>query len=117
MSEGSDTTILDLIQHIPLDQVPSAIVLLAARLLTENQTAPHKPSNRSTHEELKTLLKAGELAERLNLPESWVRNEERLGRLPSIRAGRYVRFNLCEVEKALAEREPLSLKPRSFSGS
>jgi excisionase family DNA binding protein len=50
------------------------------------------------------LLTAGELAERLNLPESWVRTEERAGRIPSVRLGKYVRFKLSDVERTLAER-------------
>jgi hypothetical protein len=54
--------------------------------------------------ESEKLLRAGDLAARLNLPESWIRNEERLGRIPSVRAGKYVRFRLNDVEQALAER-------------
>jgi excisionase family DNA binding protein len=52
----------------------------------------------------KNLLTAGELAERLGVPESWVRTEERAGRIPSVRLGRYVRFKLSDVEQAFAER-------------
>jgi excisionase family DNA binding protein len=52
-----------------------------------------------------TLLTASQLAKRLNLPESWLRTEERAGRIPSVRAGRYVRFKLADVEAALARRK------------
>jgi excisionase family DNA binding protein len=54
--------------------------------------------------ESEKLLTAGELAARLNLPKSWVHSEERAGRIPSIRPGKYVRFKLSDVERTLAER-------------
>src|SRR5579885_1019271 len=50
------------------------------------------------------LLDAPELAKRLGVPESWVREQARLGKLPFIRLGHYVRFRLEEVEHYLAER-------------
>lgn len=110
MRETSDTAIADLIKCIPLDQVPSAIALLAARLLTEKRAARHQHYDGSIDQESKTLLTARGLAEHLNLPESWIRNEERLGRIPSVRAGKYVRFRRCNVEEALTERTGQSPK-------
>ena len=50
------------------------------------------------------LLDAPELAKRLGVPESWVREQARLGNLPSFKLGHYVRFKLEEVERYLAER-------------
>ena len=50
------------------------------------------------------LLDAPELAKRLGVPESWVREQARIGKLPFIRLGHYVRFRLEEVERYLAER-------------
>lgn len=49
-----------------------------------------------------TLLNAKDLALALSLPESWIREKERMGALPSTRLGRYVRFDLALVRKALA---------------
>jgi excisionase family DNA binding protein len=37
------------------------------------------------------LLSAGEVAERLSVPESWVRQETRAGRMPCLALGRYRR--------------------------
>jgi excisionase family DNA binding protein len=51
------------------------------------------------------LLTADELAEYLGMHESWVRTEERAGRIPGVRLGKYVRFKLSDVERALAERQ------------
>jgi excisionase family DNA binding protein len=50
------------------------------------------------------LLGARELAELFGVPESWIREQARLGILPSFKLGHYVRFRLQEVERFLAER-------------
>ena len=50
------------------------------------------------------LLSAPQLAELWNIPETWVREQARLGVLPSIRLGHYVRFRLEEVERFVAKR-------------
>lgn len=50
------------------------------------------------------LLGARELAELFGVPESWVREQARLGNLPSFKLGHYVRFRLEEVERYLADR-------------
>ena len=38
------------------------------------------------------------------VPESWVREQARLGILPSFKLGHYVRFRIEEVERFLAQR-------------
>ena len=50
------------------------------------------------------LLAAPELAKLFGVPESWVREQARLGNLPSIKLGHYVRFRIEEVERYLTER-------------
>ena len=40
------------------------------------------------------LLDASEVAERLGVPVSWVRESARAGAMPCVRFGRYVRFDL-----------------------
>ena len=50
------------------------------------------------------LLGAAELAKLLGVPESWVREQARLGNLPSFKLGHYVRFRVEEVERFLAQR-------------
>jgi excisionase family DNA binding protein len=50
------------------------------------------------------LLTAAEIAERLNVPESWVRQEARADRMPHIRLGRYVRFDWPAVVVWLEEQ-------------
>jgi len=61
-------------------------------------------SQRNGNNNQTALLDAPELARRLAVPESWVREQARLGNLPSFRLGHYVRFRLEEVERFLAER-------------
>jgi excisionase family DNA binding protein len=39
------------------------------------------------------LLDATEVAQRLNVPTSWVRAETRAGRLPHVALGRYRRYD------------------------
>jgi excisionase family DNA binding protein len=50
------------------------------------------------------LLSAPELAKLFGVPESWVREQARLGNLPSFKLGHYVRFRLREVERFLTSR-------------
>jgi excisionase family DNA binding protein len=44
------------------------------------------------------LLDAVELADRLGVPASWVRESARSGAIPCVRLGRYVRFDLADAE-------------------
>jgi excisionase family DNA binding protein len=56
------------------------------------------------------LLTAAEVAEMLVLPERWVRDASREGRIPHVRLGRYVRFRReavlewIEVQEVIASR-------------
>ena len=46
------------------------------------------------------LLTPEELAERLKVPRSWVYEQSRLGKIPTHRIGRYIRFDLFEILRA-----------------
>jgi excisionase family DNA binding protein len=50
------------------------------------------------------LLTVREIAERCNLPVHWVKREAQSGRLPHLRAGRRMLFNLAAVRAELTER-------------
>jgi excisionase family DNA binding protein len=50
------------------------------------------------------LLTAKEVAELLAVPESWVREATRAGRLPHVCLGRYRRYELSAIEAWLVER-------------
>lgn len=50
------------------------------------------------------LLTAKEVAELLAVPESWVREATREGRLPYLALGRYRRYERAAIEAWLAEQ-------------
>lgn len=49
------------------------------------------------------LIDAKELAEKLGVPTSWVYRAAREGRIPSIKLGKYVRFDPEKAGKAFDE--------------
>jgi len=53
-------------------------------------------SSQNGHGESK-LLTPEELADRLQVPRSWVYEQSRQGNIPTHSLGRYIRFNLNEV--------------------
>lgn len=99
----NDPALIDWAGRVALDQIPGLLLFLTARLLAETATEVEKANHASGSAE--NLVTAGELAGYLNLPESWVRNEERLDRIPSVRLGKYIRFRVSEVERALAQKQ------------
>ena len=110
MAEGNsiqqnDPKLVEWADRIALDQIPGLIVFLTARLLAESPAKPSANHDPGSHRVQEQLLNAGELAQHLHLPESWVRTEERLGRIPSVRLGKYVRFRLSDVERMLAQNQ------------
>jgi excisionase family DNA binding protein len=50
------------------------------------------------------LLDASEVAKRLNLPVTWVREAARRGELPSLKLGHYRRFRSEDVEAWLSKQ-------------
>jgi excisionase family DNA binding protein len=104
MQERSDNTAVEWANGLRVDQIPGILALLAARLLADANARNDVPREGVAVSESEKLLTAGELAKHLNVPESWVRTEERMGRIPSVRLGKYVRFKLSEVEREVAQR-------------
>jgi Helix-turn-helix domain len=49
------------------------------------------------------LLTAKKVSELWSLPESWIRDQARRGKLPSVKRGHYVRFRLSDLERFLSE--------------
>ena len=49
------------------------------------------------------LLDAAAIADRLGVPKTWVLESARSGAMPCVRLGRYVRFDLVDVEAWLEE--------------
>lgn len=64
----------------------------------------------------KKLVGLAELSHRLQLPARWLRGEAEAGRIPSLRAGTELRFNLLAVEAALLERARGETTPAAGGG-
>ena len=54
------------------------------------------------------LLTAEEVAEQLKVPRTWVYRAARDGELPSVRCGRYRRFDADDVESWIENRKSAS---------
>ena len=104
MQDSSEITVVEWAKGIPVGMIPVVLACLTTRLLAEGNTGRDDEPNGARAAEPERLLTAGELADRLGVPESWVRNEERRGRIPGVRLGKYVRFRASEIERILAER-------------
>ena len=100
-----DAAVADWARRIPVNEIPCVMAFLSARLLAESYAGRDRDRNGGSAPESANLLTAGELARSLNVPESWVRTEERVRRIPGIRLGKYIRFRLSDVERVLAERK------------
>jgi hypothetical protein len=50
------------------------------------------------------LVSLNRLAAELRLPRNWLKQEAQAGRLPSLRVGRRLLFNVAAVEQVLADR-------------
>ena len=85
------------IANLSRAQLVALLIVIGGRLAEEQPTTPAAPSR--PEPECST---AKQVADRYNVPESWVYEQARLGRLPSVQLGRYRRFKLADVEKAIA---------------
>lgn len=63
-----------------------------------------KATMRDANENEKKLLNLRDLAHRLELPMSWLREEASSGRIPCLRVGRRVLFSFAAVEESLLYR-------------
>jgi excisionase family DNA binding protein len=103
--QQSDPAVIDWARRLSIDEVPGLLLFLAARWLAETGPKSKAENNAAAESSTEKLLTPRELAEHLNVHESWVRTEERLGRIPSVRLGRYVRFKLSKVERTLVRNQ------------
>ncbi len=99
---------------LSLDRIPAAIGELAAvsqhlaalsQQLTARLIANSDSAGGYSQPTSDPLVDASEMARRLNVKESWVRSEQRAGRIPFVQVGRYVRFRAAEVEAVIVRRQ------------
>jgi len=80
-------------KHLPAESPLSGLESWLRTLIREEvQTA----ASQNGHGKSK-LLTPEELADRLQVPLSWVYEQSRQGNIPTHRLGRYIRFHLSEV--------------------
>jgi excisionase family DNA binding protein len=91
----------------PVD-APAVLAAVAARLAADKPA----PAPAST-DGAATLVDAAQAAATLNVPESWLRSQSRAGKLPSVRLGKYIRFDIADVKRALRERQTSAARSRS----
>jgi hypothetical protein len=101
------TTLKRYAVELPADELPALVGELEtakaqayARLATADRGAQghHPPADTGR------LLNAKTMAERLQVPESWLREHARGGRVPCVYVGRYMRFDPAAVIRALGEQ-------------
>src|SRR5690242_18665889 len=101
---------LDWANSLPADRIPAALTEIAAKqsalAAVEAALAArlHQGGSNRSGGATSGLIDARALAIRLGVHESFVRTAARAGKIPSVRIGRYVRFDPTAVIEALADR-------------
>ena len=94
---------------LPLETIAPLMAQIASRVaslhtLERSLLALVLSQRIATAEASGRLMSAAEVAELFDVPETWVREQARFGKLPSVRLGHYVRFRVEDAERFLAER-------------
>ena len=118
LTDISPTTIDELlsdpsrVRELIIDSVPELLAHIASRVAALktlegtllSMTLSHRVASSIGKNAESALLSAPQVAKLFDVPESWVREQARLGTLPSIRLGHYVRFKAEEIQRFVAER-------------
>ena len=63
-----------------------------------------------------SLLTAGDVAQLLGVPKSWVYEQSRAGRIPTVTLGRYRRYRREAIEAWVAQLESPARGARLYAG-
>lgn len=107
----NEISIAEWIKQAPSSEIAKALGLLVGRLSEDLYRQRDAKDDQISSSKNSGLVNAGALAAHLDVPESWVRTEERAGRIPSVRMGKYVRFSIAEVEAKLRSNEATGAMP------
>jgi hypothetical protein len=107
------TTLKRYAAELPANELPALMgELEAAKALAWTRlTTPAREPQPAAGDS--SLLDAKAMAERLRVPESWLRESARRGRIPCTYVGRYMRFDPDRVRRALDERAAGVISPRT----
>ena len=94
-----------LVDSTPAAELPALIAEIAGAHAAALTRLVIPPASKTVAET--DIVTADELATRLKVPPSWVREKARAGEIPCIRAGHYMRFRLSEVLEALRRMPPM----------
>lgn len=83
---------------------PAPPAILGQALIDAIKQAVREELNSQPQAQKAELLTPEQLADRLNVPRSWVYEQSRAGKIPTHRFGRYIRFRLDEVIASREER-------------
>jgi excisionase family DNA binding protein len=94
-----------------VDSIPELLAHIAGRVAALktlegtllSMMLTHRVVNSTGKNGDSALLSAPQVAKLFDVPESWVREQARLGTLPSIRLGDYVRFKAEELQRFVVE--------------
>jgi hypothetical protein len=104
------TTLKRYATELPADELPALVgELEAAKALAWARLTTQAPNPQPVGDT--ALLDASAMAERLQVPESWLREHARRGRIPCVYVGRYMRFDPDRVRRALDEQAAGVISP------
>jgi excisionase family DNA binding protein len=118
LTNGSTETIDQLLgdpsraRDLIIDSIPELLTHIAGRVAALktlegtllSMMLTHRVASSNGKNTDSALLSAPQVAKLFDVPESWVREQARLGTLPSIRLGHYVRFKAEEIQRFITER-------------
>jgi len=87
------------IRKLPRAALPGLLIVIGG--IMADQGAALEPADTDMGPREAALVDACELARVVNLPKSWLMSQARQGKIPSIKVGKYIRFNIGEVETVL----------------
>ena len=97
---------------VPVDEIPALLVkLAAAQASLQTRLFMHGVQGRNDGEE-ETLLEAKDVAAWLGVKEDYVRDLGRKGEIPTVKIGKYVRFERNSIREWIAlQRDSNSCAP------
>ena len=93
---------------VPVDEIPALLVkLAAAQARLQLRLLMHRARSRR-NEESETLLEAKAVADWLGVKEDYVRDLGRRGEIPTVKIGKYVRFERDSIREWIAQQRDSS---------